>query len=246
MVMIMRAVSAADLARQITEMVEQVFAGVDALRQQVERLYARHAAVGTTPTTGDLSELRPDILANLGGARGLVTGSGYIPAPAAVADGKPWLEWWIRERDGRPSRLVVDLDPASEAFRDYTKQPWFNVPVHTGARHITGPYIDYVCGEEYTLTFTLPVRYNGDIVGVAGSDVIVSGFEAALIPALRALGTPTAIVNMDGRVIVSNTVRQVAGSLIREPDVTALWQSPTQSMLYHCGDEPIGVLVLQT
>lgn len=43
------------------------------------------------------------------------------------------------------------------SFYDYTALPWFVVPRETGGRRVTGPYVDWVCTEEYTLTFTVPL-----------------------------------------------------------------------------------------
>jgi hypothetical protein len=55
-----------------------------------------------------------------------------------------------------------------------------------------------------------------------------------------------ALVNAQGRVIVSNSVRRVTGSLVREVDVPAWWmtQAPLRggTVLRRCGDAPIALI----
>jgi hypothetical protein len=253
MVTRMRSVTVLDVVGEVATIVERIFGSLEALRQEVERLYAATGRAGARPATADLAALRPSITGNLGGEHGLVVGSGYIAAPGGLADRERWLEWWVGGPEGTPSQLVLNLDPDSDGFLDYTRQPWFTVPRDSGHRHVTGPFVDYLCTDAYTLTFTVPVRHDGAFVGVVGSDVYVSGFEGVVLPRLRALGSHAALVNGQGRVIVSNTARRVAGSLVRDPDVAALWASSRDTggavgsghALYPCGDFPIALLVQQ-
>ena len=42
-------------------------------------------------------------------------------------------------------------------------------------RHLTGPYVDYVCTDDYTITITTPVRVAGRLVGVVGTDAYAAG-----------------------------------------------------------------------
>jgi hypothetical protein len=188
------------------------------------------------------------IKSHLGGADGLVVGTGFIAAPSVLADQALWLQWWSGEGSRQPTRLDVDLDPASDRFCDYTELPWFSVPRETGRRHITGPYVDFLCSDEYALTFTVPVSHESRFVGVVGSDVYVRLFEPVMLPRLRALGAPAALVNAQGRIAVSTSVRRPVGSLVRHPDVATLWASgrPTVTdegvTFRRCGDFPIALL----
>jgi hypothetical protein len=155
----------------------------------------------------------------------------------------------MESRNGSPTRLVAQLDPTRDRFYDYTELPWFAVPAGTGRRHITGPYVDYVCSDEYALTFTEPVFDDGTFVGVAGADVFVSRYESLTLPPLRSLQTAAALVNTQGRVIVSNTARLVTGSLVRQPDVASFFAGGDATLeqqglsLQRCGDVPIVLLV---
>ncbi len=229
-----------DVVEQVSSIVEGVFTGLEPLLAAAEALLA---APGR-PTATDLERLRPPVLDTLGG---LVVGAGFIAAPHALADQEFGFEWWTTAFTGTPSQLFISLDPASDHFLDYTRQSWFTVPRDTGRRHITGPYVDYLCTDEYTLTFTIPVRRGRAFAGVVGADMFVREFEHAVQPSLDRTAR-AALVNAQGRVIVSTLARQVTGSVVREPDVPAWWTSGAESLtgpratLRRCGNAPIALL----
>jgi len=237
-----------ELIGQVTQTLESVFTPLEALHDRVESLFADAAAHGRPPTSADLAALDPMITSHLGGAGGLVVGSGYIAAPSTLSDQALWLQWWTGEGGAEPTRLVVDLDPSSDRFCDYTGLPWFAVPRETGRRHITGPYVDFLCSDEYALTFTLPVVHDGRFAGVVGSDVYIRLFEPVMLPRLRALGHPAALVNAQGRIAVTTSARQPVGSTVRRPDVASLWASGRSTVtddgvtFCRCGDFPMAVL----
>ena len=228
-----------EVVEQVSALVEGVFERLKPVLVATESLLADRPAVRAR----DLDRLRPFAVGALGG---LVVGAGYICAPHTLADQLLGFQWWTANQDAAPSQLFISLDPASADFLDYTRQSWFTVPRDTGRRHITGPYVDYLCTDEYTLTFTIPVRRDGRFAGVVGADVYVRAVERVLRPRLRPLGGRAALVNAQGRVIVSNSVRQVTGSLVREVDVPAWWltQAPLRGgpRLRRCGDAPIALL----
>lgn len=225
------------------EVVEQVSALVEGVFDRLKPILAAAEAVLAEPgdvQAASLHRIRPQVTEALGG---LIIGAGYVGAPHVLADQEFGFEWWT---DGEPpSQLFISLDPDSENFLDYTRQSWFTVPRDTGRRHINGPYVDYLCTDEYTLTFTIPVLRSGSFAGVVGADVYVREFERAVAPRLRSLGRDGALLNSQGRVIVSNNVRQPTGSLVRAADVPAWWTSGTEShsagdlVLRRCGDSPI-------
>jgi hypothetical protein len=231
----------------VSGIVEGVFAGLKPLLAAAETLLAEP---GDT-TAADLDRLRPQVVELLDG---LVVGAGFIAAPRLLADQQFGFEWWTNAPSGTPTQLFISLDPSSEYFLDYTRQSWFTVPRDTGRRHITGPYVDYLCTDEYTLTFTLPARGDSGagFAGVVGADVFVREFEHATLPRLHALAVDrrarAALVNAQGRVIVSTSARQATGSLVRELDIPAWWTTGEESLtrpgttLRRCGDAPIALL----
>ena len=231
------------------EAVEQVSALVEGIFDSLKPLLATTEALladAVRARAADLDRLRPQVIRAIGG---LVVGAGFISAPHVLADQELGFEWWTSSPDGGAMQLFISLDPGSENFLDYTRQSWFTVPRDTGRRHVNGPYVDYLCTDEYTLTFTLPVRHNDSFAGVVGADVFVREFEHVLLPTLRSAGGRAALVNAQGRVIVSNSVRQATGSMVRELDIPAWWTSGAEPLseagntLRRCGDTPIGLLV---
>lgn len=220
------------------EVVEQVSALVEGVFERLKPLLAAAESVlADAPAASALHRIRPQVTEALGG---LIIGAGFVSAPRVLADSEFGFEWWTGSSSD-PSQLFISLDPASANFLDYTRQSWFTVPRDTGRRHINGPYVDYLCTDEYTLTFTIPVSRGGSFAGVVGADVYVREFERAVHPRLRSLGRGAALLNAQGRVIVSNSVRQPTGSLVREVDVPAWWTSGAEPgpVLRRCGDSPI-------
>jgi hypothetical protein len=180
--------------------------------------------------------VEPLALAQLRRDDDLVFGSGLVAAPELIADA-PWhLAWWTADASRRIEPLRVVSDPAQDGFRDYTVLEWWAVPRRTGRRHITGPYVDYLCTDAYTLTFTVPVhRADGSMAAVVGSDVYVARAERFLLPVLHADGRPATVVNPSGRVVVSTHPGHATGSLVRA--------TPPGWSRYDADGVPFGVLV---
>jgi Methyl-accepting chemotaxis protein-like, first PDC sensor domain len=134
-------------------------------------------------------------IAFLDGPHHLV-GAGFVAAHNALSDHPLYLAWW----QGDDRRLLAEPTlNATETF-DYTRRPWFSNPVATGRPHITGPYVDFVCTDEYTVTTTAPV-VAGRTVGVVGADTLVEALEDMLLRGLRA--ADATLVNEYGRAVVS-------------------------------------------
>ncbi|MES1170139.1 MAG: hypothetical protein ABUL47_05570 [Leifsonia sp.] len=145
----------------------------------------------------------------------LITGSGFVATPGMLADAQWHLAWWLGSPGGDVRRLATVDDEASEAFRDYTALEWWRVPFATRARHLTGPYVDYLCTDDYTVTLTVPLIVDGEFLGVVGCDALVDRLEAQLLPSLRAIDMPVAVVNAAGRIVTATDVRREPGALLR-------------------------------
>ncbi|MEC3980643.1 cache domain-containing protein [Amycolatopsis sp. H20-H5] len=236
-----RTLAGDEVVEQVSALVEGVF---DRLKPALAGVEALLAEAGEA-RAADLDRLRPQVVDALGG---LVIGAGFVSAPRVLADQEFGFEWWTSDPGAEPTQLFISLDPASEQFLDYTRQSWFTVPRDTGRRHINGPYVDYLCTDEYTLTFAVPAKRGGTFAGVVGADVYVREFERTLQPKLRTLGGKAALVNAQGRVIVSNSARLATGSLVRDVDVPAWWTSGAEPLttsgttLRRCGDAPIALV----
>jgi hypothetical protein len=239
----------ADAAQTVVDYIltlaTRVFGTVESLRAATAAAFA--AAAPDRPPRAALGALEPIA----GGVLGrdsdpsqdrVMVGAGFVALPGALRDEGYWLEWWTDAM----RRLAVETDPDAPAFRDYTLLPWFDAPRRTRRRHITGPYVDYLCTDEYTLTFTAPVVVGGRFVGVAGADVFACTVERRLTSLLHGLPEPAAIVNAQGRVVAGNEGAPVTGDLLRS--VAAMWaQAPAAGAagprLHRCGDLPLAVAV---
>ncbi|GGM92669.1 hypothetical protein GCM10009721_18030 [Terrabacter tumescens] len=147
-----------------------------------------------------------------------VAGAGAVLAPNVLADAPYWLEWWTVESRGGAAvitKLAAETDPRAVGFRDYTELPWYAKPFASGTRHVTGPYVDYLCTDQYTLTFTQPLVVEGSFAGVVGVDVLVAWFEEHLLDVMEAVERTCVLVNAAGRVVTSSDPTWVTGDLIR-------------------------------
>ncbi|GAA0413153.1 hypothetical protein Acor_11300 [Acrocarpospora corrugata] len=206
----------AALAR-VGQVAGEVFTTLREVRAATAATVLSVRQAGREPVAADLATLRPLLWNRLDSARlsALIAGIGFIAAPGLLADAAWYLEWWQENPSGRPVQLLRDLDPSSSAFYDYTHWDWYAGPL-AGAEHtICGPYVDYLCTDEYSLTFSAPVTVAGAFIGVAAADVFVRRFEAAVDPALREIPAPALLTNAEGRVVASNTARWIAGSAYR-------------------------------
>ncbi|MEU4170156.1 cache domain-containing protein [Streptomyces sp. NPDC026665] len=207
----------AAVATQVRCTLEAVFDAVADTRADAASLLTRVAAGGRRPATVDLAALRPGLHLRLT-RQELVSGAGFVAAPGLLADVPAWLEWWQQGSDGSVRPLLLDLDPEHSAYSDYTHWDWFALPRDTGQRAVAGPYVDYLCSDEYSLTLSAPVHVGGRFVGVAAADVYLRHFEQTVVPLLQRLPGAAYLVNARGRVAASADPAHLAGSLIKGPD----------------------------
>jgi hypothetical protein len=198
--------------------------------------------------SSELAVIDAFVQEELGRVTGPVQGAGFVAGVGVLADEPWWLEWFARDADNRVQRLVVQTDPKGMGFYDYEHLQWYVVPRDKGVRHVTGPYVDYLCTDDYTLTFTAPVLAAGRFVGVAGADVGVHAAERELIPVLRAAGRPVAVVNSLGRILASNSGRHLCGDLIAgDAELARDWDTGTDTgntSIRTVGDLPLAVVAI--
>jgi hypothetical protein len=86
---------------------------------------------------------------------------------------------------------------------------------------VTGPYVDYLCTDQYTLTFTRPLVVGREFAEGVGADVLVAWFEEHLLDVLDGVEHTCVLVNAAGRVVTSSDPTWVAGDLIRDLPLAA-------------------------
>ncbi|HEX6247641.1 MAG TPA: cache domain-containing protein [Nocardioidaceae bacterium] len=213
----------APAAEQVTALFEEIFAGVDRIRRRLEHVFA----AGPVDAAAALAVVEPDARRLLDA--GTVLGAGYVAAPDALTDRTLYLAWW----QGDDQQLLGESEaPASGAPFDYTRREWFRVPAESGRRHVTGPYVDFVCTDEYVVTCTAPVLVDGRVVGVAGADVLVETLEDLLLKPLSDAGAT--LVGEHGRAVVSADHRIAPGTVL---DLTDLRERVL------CSDLPLSVVL---
>lgn len=198
----------ADVLGALSGLADEAFALADAIEG------AAADGLRTDRALSGLSGVEPLVRSAIGAAGSRVQGAGFVPAIGLLEPERWWLEWFVREDDGRVGRLEVQRDPTAIGFYDYAHSPWYAVPQASHRRHITGPYVDNLCTDDYTLTFTQPLVIDGEFLGVSGADVGVRTAERELLPILRSVTPRAAVVNADGRVLVSNTGALMCGDLV--------------------------------
>ncbi|HNJ79264.1 MAG TPA: AzlC family ABC transporter permease, partial [Marmoricola sp.] len=136
------------------------------------------------------------------------------------------LAWWQGDDKERIPESIALVQST-----DYSRQEWFRTPQRTHASHVTGPYIDYVCTDEFMLTVTVPVERNDQMLGVMGADILAETVERILLDQFQQSGATLA--NHHGRVVLSADPRVFAGEPI----------SPDQyDVQIPCADLPLTVL----
>jgi hypothetical protein len=223
------------LLEDVSRPVEQVFRSVELLSEQMLAIAAAATARGRALERRDLVSLRPAVAALLNRYAGFVAGAGVVTDRDALADASLWIEWWWLARDGVVERLEVDLDPESAEFYDYTTTEWFRDPQQTGARHIAGPYVDYICTREYTFTVSVPLVQAGRFIGVAGADILATKVERMIGRSLEELPCVAALASRSGRIISSNTAALMPGAVLGRA-----WGGPALRAVSGPDDRPSG------
>jgi hypothetical protein len=201
------------VAAALAERIAGVFEAIEQIAADLRELAAAAQRAQNALRRSDLVPLRRGIDAALAAEPRLVTGAGVVLAPELLADATLWLDWWTTGPAGPPHPLRPNLDPASAWFYDYTRAPWFTGPRDRDERAIVGPYVDIGGTDDYTLTLTMPVRLDGEFLGVAGCDIAIDGLERIVREHTRRLGAQAILVNDEPRVIASSIAQAHPGSL---------------------------------
>ena len=214
--------SSSTIAEHPVELVTEYFArAIDALavwRQQLaaEITEARAEAPLTTDRLDDLVE--PSALRLFDTVDLPVYGSGFIAALDWLADANSHLAWW---QGPERAQLVLAAQSVNKEHIDYSELEWYRVPHETGEPHVAGPYVDYLCSDEYTITVAAPVHINDVFVGAVALDLLIDRVERDLTPRLAAFGNDISIVNGVGRVLLSTSPARATGDTIRGGDLDA-------------------------
>ncbi|MCC3330903.1 cache domain-containing protein [Nocardia abscessus] len=207
-------VTVESLASAVTALADEIYRSLGIIGAGLTTLWEGFAENPRhTPRSTDLAPLRETIVGELEQRGNLFESAGVVLADGVLADRPRHLEWWFLNTQRGPQRLLLELDPRSEYFYDYTQMEWFAIPRDQGRRWAHGPCLDYACTDQYICTFAVPVTIaSGTFLGIAGADVPVASIEEVLLPRFRAAGQRVVLVNGEGRVIMGTDSEFTTGS----------------------------------
>lgn len=187
------------------------------------------SASGTSAPVGEVRPAELDqvvaglVLPRLVEPDALLGGAGFIADGEIVRGRDVHFAWWLGPLDDNPvlgstdapTRLDLSTRGYTEYLRDFRALEWYRIPATTRHAHVTGPYVDHLCTCDYILTLTMPVHApDGErMVGVVGADIAVRRLERELLPGFLAVDAPLALVNADGRVVLSTEPALQVGQL---------------------------------
>lgn len=193
------AVARQQLVAQFDDFFDGVFAPLERWLPRLQVQLAGRLEQGLLSGSQLSALIEADVLDVLDHSDRPLYGAGYCATGEVVSEGNP-LAWW--QGDERSLLASSTFGPGQAAI-DLQRLEWFRVPAETGERHVAGPFVDYLCSNEITLTASLPVTLGGSFVGVMCADVLVATLEQLLLPLVARL-PGSAFVNSSGRVLVAS------------------------------------------
>lgn len=151
-------------------------------------------------------------------------GAGFASYSNENTGDEVWsLEWWYQEA-GAMEHAQLDRNQEIRKRLDFRVFDWFGQPASDHRAYVDGPYVDYVCNGDYTITTAHPVLLDGVFVGVAAVDMLVSTLDRLLAPLLAAITNPVVVINADRRVVLSTAPGVRVGTLLRDAQPLPLGQ----------------------
>ena len=233
-----------DVAVAVGDVFAGVFDQLAAWRTPVEQV------IGASPETrpAEIDQVVASlVLPRLTEPEPLLVGAGLIADGEIVRGRDVHFAWWLGPLDANPvlgsttepTRLDLTTRGYTEYLRDFRALEWYRIPATTRHAHVTGPYVDHLCTCDYILTLTMPVHAadaaTGDeprMVGVIGADVAVRRLERELLAVFLEVDVPLALVNDEGRVVLST-----------EPTLQVGQLTPADAAGEPCPGTPLRVLV---
>ncbi len=209
-----------EVADAVAEVFRGVFDQLAAWREPIESLLDAGPDLRAAALDGAVAEL---VLPRLEEPEPMLVGAGFIADGEVVRGGGVHFAWWLGPLEDNPvlgstdepTRLDLSTRGYAEYLRDFRALEWYRIPATTRQAHVTGPYVDHLCTCDYILTLTMPVhaRDGERMVGVVGADIAVRRLEGALLRDFLDVESPLALVNEQGRVVVSTDPSLQVGRL---------------------------------
>ncbi|MFQ6398011.1 hypothetical protein ACLMAJ_31790 [Nocardia sp. KC 131] len=216
-------VTVESLASAVARLADEVYLSLATIGTALTTLWdGLTEKLGSVPRSTDLAPLRETIVGELERRGNLFDGAGVVLAEGLLVDQPRHLEWWLPDVQRGPRRLMLELNPQSEYFYDYTGMDWFVIPRDQGKRWVDGPHRDYACTNRCVCTFAIPVTTtSGAFLGIAGADVSAASIEEVLLPRFQVFGQRLVLVNSEGCVIMGTDSEFRTGSKTSRTDRSA-------------------------
>lgn len=232
------------VAHAVGEVFARVFDQLADWRTPIEAMIAGSSTAGNEVRPAELDEAVAElVIPRLVEPDALLIGAGFIADGEIVRGREVHFAWWLGPLDDNPvlgstdgpTRLDLSTRGYTEYLRDFRALEWYRIPATTRHAHVTGPFVDHLCTCDYILTLTMPVHGDGGerMVGVVGADISVRRLEQELLPRFLGVEVPLALVNADGRVVLSTEPALQVGQLAHADDADAL----------ECAGTPFRVIV---
>lgn len=189
--------------------ISQLYTEIYATLKQLATLLPLHCATSTASEQELLKIFAQPVHELLSTPGNPIYGAGFCASGDFCSTGNP-LVWWQGPQVEKLS--AATFGPGQTAV-DLFRLEWFRVPAQSGEKHIAGPFVDYLCSNDITVTVSLPVTLRGKFVGVVCADILVSTIEQ-LFAADFLLFQQAVLVNHNDRIIFGSGDFYTTGELL--------------------------------
>lgn len=161
-------------------------------------------------------------------------GAGIVSVHPTVLERSRSLLWWVTQREnGRvePLPLDADLTELGTYQAGLEDIEWYRVPETTRRPHMTGPFVDYMCTDQFAFTFTVPLEISGDFYGVAGIDMTVRSLEDEIESFLEDVSHDAILLSNNDLVAISLDPRFATGSRLKPVQLESYEVTPVPGTL---------------
>ncbi len=153
------------------------------------------------------------ILQRIGSLPGWMDGFGLLAEVGVLRDHPYWISWWNITETGPSESHDHVMDPEREDFYEYANLDWMTHPRERHEVWASGPYVDYGGVDDYTLTVAAPILVGDRFLGTAVVDLLVANLEKRLAPWLASTEETFLLLNVEERVVVSNSLEHQVGDV---------------------------------